>query len=83
MKNIIWDKENQSVRGSFVCLVITVVILLLIVAGAFFKIVAENLQKEATLIGLFFASAFGVWRVSKAIEYKKENHASPKTGEME
>lgn len=42
MKTLIWNKEENSIRGSFVNLVITMTILALIVAGAFFDVIAAR-----------------------------------------
>lgn len=65
MKNLIWNAEEKSVRGSFVNLTITTVILLLIAVGAFIPTVAQNLEKLAILITGFFTMSMGIWAVKK------------------
>lgn len=71
MKNLIWNAEEKSVRGSFVNLTITTVILLLIVVGAFIPIVAANLEKLAILITGFFTMSMGIWAYRKVQESKQ------------
>lgn len=68
---MIWNKEEQSVRGSFVNLLITMTILALIVVGAFVPSVALNLEKLAILITGFFSMSMGIWAYRKVQEAKK------------
>ena len=68
MKNLFWNKEEQSIRGSFVNLTITLTILILIVIGAFFPTVAANLEKLAILITGFFTMSMGIWSYKKLKE---------------
>lgn len=72
-KTAIWDDKDKTIRGWFICLIITMAILILIIIGAFDDAVAERLERMDALIGTFFAATFAVWRIGKAIEYKKEN----------
>lgn len=65
MKNFMWDSENKTIRGSFVNLVVTITILLLVCIGAFIPNVAANLEKQSTLIIGFFTVSFGVWQYGK------------------
>lgn len=65
MKNLIWNAEEKSVRGSFVNLTITTAILGLIIVGAFVPTVAANLEKLAILITGFFTMSMGIWAVKK------------------
>lgn len=65
MKNLIWNAEEKSVRGSFVNLMITTAILGLIIVGAFVPTVAANLEKLAILITGFFTMSMGIWAVKK------------------
>jgi len=71
MKQFLWDKKNQTIRGSSINLLITLVILLLIVIGAFSESVANNLEKLAVLIAAFFSASFGVWSAKKYFEGKE------------
>ena len=65
--NFVWDKDNKSIRGSFVNLVITFTILGLVCWGAYDKQVTANLKEMAGLIIGFFTVSFGVWKVSNVI----------------
>jgi hypothetical protein len=76
MKKLIWDKENQSIRGSFVNLILTLTILSLIVAGITSDAAAARVEKLSTLILGFFATSIGVWTYKKISEGKQE----PKEG---
>ena len=71
MKNIFWNNEEKSVRGSFVNLTITLTILTLIVIGAFVQSVAANLEKLAILITGFFTMSMGIWAYRKTQEAKQ------------
>ena len=70
MKTILWNAEEKSIRGSFVNLLITITILLLIVVGAFIPSVAANLEKLAILITGFFTMSMGIWAYRKVQEGK-------------
>jgi len=70
MKNLLWNKEEQSIRGSFVNLTITLTILILIAIGAFVLTVAANLEKLAILITGFFTMSMGIWAYRKVQEGK-------------
>ena len=71
MKNLFWNAEEKSVRGSFVNLMITTAILGLIIAGAFIPSVAANLEKLAILITGFFTMSMGIWSYKKVQEGKQ------------
>ena len=72
MKNLLWNKEEQSIRGSFVNLTITLTILILITIGAFVPSVAANLEKLAILITGFFTMSMGIWAYRKVQEGKQQ-----------
>jgi len=71
-KSLIWDEEDATVRGNFINFIITVVILCLIVVGAFDSKVADNLVKMDNLIALFFIGSFSIWRIGKYANNKLE-----------
>lgn len=71
MKKLFWNEEEKTVRGSFVNLLITITILLLIVVGAFVPAVATNLEKLAILITGFFTMSMGIWAYRKVQEGKQ------------
>lgn len=70
MKNIFWNNEEKTIRGSFVNLLITLSILGLIIVGAFVPSVAANLEKLAILITGFFTMSMGLWAYKKVQETK-------------
>lgn len=67
MKNFIWNYQEKSIRGSFVNLVITMTILLLVVIAAFSETVKNNLKDLTALIIGFFTVSFGVWKAGNII----------------
>lgn len=71
MKNLFWDKENNSIRGSFVNLVLTMTILGMIVAGCTSDAVMLRVEKLSTLILGFFATSIGIWSYKKIAEGKQ------------
>jgi TRAP-type C4-dicarboxylate transport system permease large subunit len=71
LKSLAWNKKENSIRGSFVNLMITVVILLLIVIGAFCDEVADRMANMAALIIGFFTSTMGIWAFRKS---RERNH---------
>ena len=72
MKTFIWNDRTKSIRGSFVNLFLTVSIMVLIIFGAFWDSVADNLNKMAVLIGGFFTASIGIWSYKKVKENDKE-----------
>lgn len=68
IKNFWWDAKKQSVRGSFVLFVITMVILILICIGAVNSYVADNLKKMELLIGTVFGFSISAWSYRKIKE---------------
>lgn len=71
IKSLIWDKENQSIRGSFVNLILTMSILGMIIAGCTSDAVMLRVEKLSTLILGFFATSLGVWSYKKIQEGKQ------------
>jgi len=66
--NLIWDSTEKTIRGSFVNLVITFAILILICIGCYNKEFGLNLKELSSLIIGFFTVSFGVWKVSNVVE---------------
>jgi hypothetical protein len=67
-RNISWDDEQKSLRGSFVNMAITLIYAILISLGTVFSQVAENLAKMETFLIGFFAVSFSIWAGKKVIE---------------
>lgn len=72
-KNLSFDYENNIVRGSFVNLLATFVIIVLFCVGAFNKDVDDNLKEMSTLILGFFGVSFSVWTYGKIQKNKSSN----------
>jgi len=69
MKNLLWDTKDQTIRGSFINMIVTLVILSLVCVGAFNTSIAANLDKMCPLILGFFGISFGVW-AAKSVKGK-------------
>lgn len=72
VSQLVWDNKRQSVRGSFVNLILTFTILGLIVAGITDDAIMERVEKLSTLILGFFATSLGIWSYKKIAEKKTE-----------
>lgn len=70
--NIVWDTDAQSIRGSFVNLVITIAILGLFIAGAFNDDVAARLDKISGAMVGFFTASMGIWSLKQVQERAAE-----------
>lgn len=70
--DIFWNAKKKTIRGSSVNLVITLIIIFLVVCGAFSSSVAVNLEKMETLIIGFFGSSMGIWAYRKTKENKHD-----------
>ena len=70
--NLLWDADSQSIRGSFVNLLISMAILFCIVVGAFNDAVALRLEKLSTLIIGFFTMSMGIWSYKQVQEKAAE-----------
>ncbi len=68
--NIAWDTNTQSIRGSFVNLIITIVILGLFVAGALNDDIAARLDKLSGAMVGFFTASMGIWAFKKVQDDK-------------
>lgn len=75
MKNFIWNYKEKCIRGWIINVLITLVILMLIIFGAFNDQVAVRLEKLTLLITGFYTTSFAVWRLSKS--FGNKNHADP------
>lgn len=71
IKKLIWDEQNQSIRGSFINASITIVYLILIILGAVVASISKNLKEMETLLIGFFVVSFGFWSGKKLIETTK------------
>lgn len=70
MKNLMWDTENKSIRGSFVNLFLTFTLLILIcitVLSGNDKMV-NSIKELQALIVWFYGISFGLWSGKKMVE---------------
>jgi hypothetical protein len=67
-KHAAWDEEERTVRGSFVNISLTVLYVLIIIAGLIWGRVADNVLKMETFLIGFFAVSFSIWAGKKVIE---------------
>lgn len=63
-------KKVFEIRGRYINMLITFIILLLIVIGTVSSTVASNLEKLSTLIIGFFTVSYGVWQTKSYFEGK-------------
>ncbi len=71
----IWNHEDQSVRGSFINIALTIIYVLIIVSGMIWSRVAENLKEMETFLIGFYLVSFGVWATKKTVEFVKFTNA--------
>ncbi len=74
-KNWIWKSEEQTVRGSFVNIAITILYLCFIGMGMAWNRVAENLKEMETFLIGFYLVSFGTWATKKTVEFVKFTNA--------
>jgi len=72
MKTLWWDDKDKTIRGSFINLVLTAILMTLIIIGAFNDGVAARLVKLTELITFVFVISFGGWRAGKYFTEKNK-----------
>lgn len=77
-KGFMINHKTITIRGSFINMLFTMVLMALFVAAAFNKGIAENLKMVAELIIAIYAISYGVWRGTKYLERKKKDHNESK-----
>lgn len=73
--NWVWNHEDQSIRGSFINISLTIFYMLIIIAGMIWNRVAENLKQMETFLIGFYLVSFGVWATKKTVEFVKFTNA--------
>ena len=71
-KGFIINHQTITIRGSFINMLFTMVLMALFIAAAFNDKIAANLKLSAELIIAIYAISYGVWRGAKFLENKKE-----------
>jgi len=70
-KNWMWNKDEQTVRGSFVNIALTIIYLLFITSALIWPTVAKNLEKMTTFMLGFYGLSFTIWAGKKTVEVIK------------
>ena len=73
--NWVWNHEDQSVRGSFINIMLTIFYVLLITSGVVWSWAAKNLREMETFLIGFYLVSFGVWATKKTVEFVKFTNA--------
>lgn len=63
-----WDDQDNTVRGGFVNLVITINLMIMIWLGVLNDAVSIRLQRMTALMSVLFGASFGVWKVAKTVK---------------
>ena len=71
-KGLIFNHKTITIRGSFINMLFTMVLMVLFIAAALNDKVAANLKLIAELIIAIYAISYGVWQGKKFLEGKKE-----------
>ena len=71
-KGFIINHQTITIRGSFINMLFTMVLMALFIAAAFNDKIAANLKLIAELIIAIYAISYGVWQGKKFLEGKKE-----------
>jgi len=78
-KGFIFNHKTITIRGSFINMLFTMVLMTLFIVAAFRKEVADNLKMIAELIIAIYAISYGVWQGKKFLEGKeKKKEEEPK-----
>jgi hypothetical protein len=67
-KSFTWDYEENSIRGSFVNILLTVAYLVIAGLSLVFETVAKNVAQASTFLIGFYLVSFGVWATKKTVE---------------
>jgi hypothetical protein len=68
MKNFVWDEENNTIRGSFINIALTIFYACIIVASLIWNRIAENVAEITSFLVGFYGVSFTVWAGKKTIE---------------
>lgn len=71
-KGFIINHQTITIRGSFINMLFTMVLMILFIASAFVDRVATNLKTNTELIIAIYGISYGVWQTKKYLEGKKE-----------
>ena len=67
-KSFAWDYEENSIRGSFVNILMTFAYLVIIAISMIFSSISRNVAEITSFLIGFYLVSFGVWATKKTIE---------------
>jgi hypothetical protein len=73
--NWVWNHEDQSIRGSFINIALTIFYMIIIICGMVWTRVSGNLKEMETFLIGFYLVSFGVWATKKTVEFVKFTNA--------
>jgi uncharacterized membrane protein YqjE len=76
LKNIkawAWDSADKSIRGSFINVLLTLNLLIMIWVGIVNDAASYRLERMTPLLIALFGTSFGVWRIAKTIKNHWDN----------
>lgn len=68
IKKMAWDARDNTIRGGFVNLLITVNLMIMIWLGVLLEPVSLRLERMTALMSVLFGASFGVWKVAKTVK---------------
>jgi hypothetical protein len=68
MKNLVWNEEDNTIRGSFINIALTIIYVLIILASMIWNRVATNVAEITSFLVGFYGVSFTVWAGKKTIE---------------
>lgn len=68
IKELVWDNKKQSIRGSFVNLLLTINIFALFWVGVLVDGLSERIAEMGTLIAGVYLTSIGAWSYRKIKE---------------
>ncbi len=68
LKKLMWNEEDNTIRGSFVNIALTIFYACIIVASMLWNRVATNVAEITSFLVGFYGISFSVWAGKKTIE---------------
>lgn len=68
IKKMAWDSKDNTIRGGFVNLAITVNLMIMIWLGVLMDPVSLRLERMTALMSVLFGASFGVWKAAKTVK---------------
>lgn len=76
LKNIkawAWDSEDKSIRGSFINVILTLNLLIMLWIGIINDAASVRLERMTPLMIAIFGTSFGVWKIAKTVKNHWDN----------